>query len=67
MTSERELVDPVELCDAHGMLLPGVVGWSRRSLHHYNLSKNRLPKKRWNYWWVNRQEYQFSATITNVD
>jgi hypothetical protein len=45
---ERELTEPVELCDARGLLRPAAVGWSRRPLVRANLAGHWPRKKRWN-------------------
>ena len=44
---EREITQPVDLCDARGVLNPQAVGWSRRPLVRSNLSGHRLRKKKW--------------------
>ena len=64
---EKELVQPVQLCDEHGKLNPGAVGWSRKPLTNCNLSGHFLRKKRWNYWAVTTSDSLFSITISNVD
>lgn len=64
---ERELCEPVALCDAAGRLNPEAVGWSRRPLHDCTLHGHRLRKKRWNYWCVTTPDFLFSATLSNLD
>lgn len=65
--SERELTQPVALCDQRGRLNPGAVGWSRRPLHTCNLRGAWLRKKRWNYWCVTTDQHLFSVTLSNID
>ena len=64
---EREILKPVQLCDAHGNLNPAAVGWSRKPLTNCNLSWHPFRKKRWNYWAVTTSDFLFSITISNVD
>jgi hypothetical protein len=64
---ERELVAPVDLCDAQGRLNPQAVGWSRQPLVRANLSRHPLRKKRWNFWnWID-PDFVFSVTLADVD
>lgn len=64
---ERELVEPVDLCQPNGHLNPDAVGWSRRPIQRCNLKGRWLAKKRWNYWALTTETNLFSATISNVD
>lgn len=64
---EPELTKPVDLCDSQGNLNPAAVGWSRHPLHHCNLRRHWLRKKRWNYWAVVSPTHLFSVTLSNVD
>jgi hypothetical protein len=64
---EKEILSPVNLCDAKGNLNPEAVGWSRIPLTRCNLSRHLLRKKRWNYWAVTTPDFLFSITISNVD
>jgi hypothetical protein len=64
---EREITEPVDLCDAKGRLNPEAVGWSRQPLTRANLSGHWPRKKRWNMWnWIS-QEFVFSATMADID
>ncbi|HSQ00380.1 MAG TPA: DUF2804 domain-containing protein [Candidatus Dormibacteraeota bacterium] len=64
---ERELVAPVDLCDARGRLDPAAVGWSRRPLVRANLRGHWPRKKRWNFWnWISPR-FVFSVTLADVD
>lgn len=64
---ERELTEPVDLCDARGGLNPAAVGWSRQPLVRANLSGHRLRKKRWNFWnWISPR-FVFSVTLADID
>jgi hypothetical protein len=64
---EKEILQPVLLCDQRGNLNPAAVGWSRKPLTICNLSGHALRKKRWNYWAVTTPDFLFSITISNVD
>jgi Domain of unknown function (DUF2804), N-terminal/Domain of unknown function (DUF2804), C-terminal len=64
---ERELSDPVDLCDARGQLNPDAVGWSRAPLVRANLSGHWPRKKRWNFWnWISPR-CVFSVTLADID
>ncbi len=67
MNTERELLEPVLLCDPGGRLNPDAVGWSRRPLHQCNLRGHWLRKKRWNYWAITTETHLFSMTVTDLD
>lgn len=67
MNTERELLEPVLLCDPGGRLNPAAVGWSRRPLHQCNLRGHWLRKKRWNYWAITTETHLFSLTVTDLD
>jgi hypothetical protein len=62
---EREITEPVDLCDERGALNPGAVGWSRVPLTRANLSGHWPRKKKWNFWnWISPR---FVLTITLAD
>lgn len=64
---ERELVEPVDLCDARGLLNPDAVGFARRPLFRANLAGHWPRKKRWNFWnWIG-PECVFSVTLADID
>jgi hypothetical protein len=64
---ERELVQPVDLCDARGNLNPAAVGFSRRPLVRANLAGHWPRKKRWNFWnWI-APDFVFSVTLADID
>lgn len=67
MKQERELTQPVNLCDESGRLNRAAVGWSRHPLHVGNLRGRWLRKKRWNYWAVTTDTHLFSVTVSNLD
>ncbi len=67
MNVERELLEPVPLCDDRGRLNPDAVGWSRKPLHRCNLRGHWLRKKRWNYWAITTETHLFSLTVTDLD
>lgn len=66
-TGERELTDPVDLCDDRGWLNPAACGWSRRPLHRANLSGRWGRTKRWDYWAVLSRTHAVSITYADVD
>lgn len=64
---ERELTEPVLLCDAHGRLNPAAVGWSRVPLVRANLRGHWPRKKKWNFWnWLS-PGFVFSITLADID
>ncbi len=64
---EPEITEPVDLCDANGLLNRAAVGWSRRPLTRANLSGHWPRKKRWNFWnWI-CPDYVFSVTMADID
>jgi hypothetical protein len=64
---ERELTEPVSLCDAEGHLNPEAVGWARAPLIRANLRGHWPRKKRWNFWnWIDR-DFVFSVTVADID
>ncbi len=64
---ERELTEPVDLCDDRGRLAAGARGWSRRPLHRANLHGPWGRRKRWEYWCVTGPDLVVSATYADVD
>ena len=66
-STERELTEPVDLCDERGRLAPEAVGWSRRPLHRANLAGPWGRRKRWEYWCVTSPELYVSITYADVD
>jgi len=64
---ERELTEPVLLCDEKGRLNPEARGWSRKPLHTCNLSGMWPRKKKWNYWNVTAETFSFCMALANVD
>jgi len=64
---EKELTQPVNLCDPKGDLHRDAIGWSRKPLHTCNLKGHHLRKKRWNYWCITSPTHLFSVTLSNVD
>ena len=64
---EREIIAPVDLCDASGRLNPGAVGFARQPLVRANLSGHWPRKKRWNFWnWIG-PDFVFSVTLADID
>lgn len=64
---EKEIFEPLNLCESDGKLCSESVGWSRNTLYNCNLAGRWLRKKKWNYWCVNNNECLFSVTISNLD
>ena len=64
---ERELTEPVRLCDSKGRLLQSSIGWSRLPLHTCNLSGHWPRKKRWNFWGVTTDRCCFSVLLSDMD
>lgn len=64
---ERELTEPVLLCDAEGRLNPAARGWSRRPLIRANLSGHWPRKKKWNFWNFIAPGFVFSVTVSDID
>jgi hypothetical protein len=67
MTHEREITEPVDLCDGRGRLSAAARGWSRRPLHLANLRGPWGRRKRWDYWCVISDEVVVSITYADVD
>ena len=67
MYEEREITGPVKLCNEHGRLNPGAVGWSRHPLHTCNLKGSWPRKKRWHYWNITGPDCSFAVTVASVD
>ena len=64
---ERELTQPVDLCDEGGRLAPAAIGFSRQPLVRANLSGHWPRKKRWNFWnWIG-PDFVFSVTLADID
>jgi hypothetical protein len=64
---EREITEPVDLCDERGVLSPEAVGWSRTPLVRANLSGHWPRKKKWNFWnWISPR-FVFSVTLADID
>ena len=64
---EREITEPVLLCDSKGLLNPEAIGFARRPIIQSNLTKNFMRKKKWNYWCIYGEDILFSATISHLD
>lgn len=64
---EKELREPVQLCDDKGLLNPEAIGFSRKPIIQSNLKRNFMRKKKWNYWCIYGEEILFSATISHLD
>ncbi len=64
---EKEITNPVLLCNRKGQLNPEAIGYARRPLIQSNLTKNFMRKKKWNYWCVFGEDILFSAAISHLD
>lgn len=65
--TEREITQPVDLCDARGQLNPAALGYARRPLFRANLRGHALRKKRWNFWnWIG-PDCVLSVTLADID
>jgi hypothetical protein len=65
--AEREILEPVDLCDARGRLNPAAVGFSRQPFVRANLSGHWPRKKRWNFWnWIG-PDFVLSVTLADID
>ena len=64
---ERELTEPVDLCDARGRLDSSARGWSPLPLHRANLRGPWGRRKRWEYWCVTAPDLIVSITYADVD
>lgn len=66
-TTEREIVEPVDLCDSRGRLLPAARGWARQPMVRANLKGRPGRKKRWDYWNINSDEIVVAMTVADID
>lgn len=65
--AEREITEPVLLCDKKGLLNPEAIGFARRPYIESNLTGHFMRKKKWNHWSVFGEDLLFSATISHLD
>ena len=65
--AEKEITNPVQLCDSKGNLNPEAIGYARQPLIHSNVTGHFMRKKKWNYWCVYGEDILFSATISHLD
>ena len=65
--AEREITEPVALCDDKGLLNPEAIGFARQPFIQSNLKNHFMRKKKWNYWCVYGEDLLFSATISHLD
>jgi len=66
MPSEREIVEPVDLCDGR-RLAASARGWSRQPMLRANLVRAWGRKKRWDYWCVITPEVIASIVYADID
>jgi hypothetical protein len=67
MNVEREITEPVDLCDHRGRLSDAARGWSRRPMLRANLTRAHGRKKRWDYWAVITDELVVSFVYADID
>ncbi|MBD7985309.1 DUF2804 domain-containing protein [Sporosarcina sp. Sa2YVA2] len=65
--AEREITEPVLLCDKKGLLNPEAIGFARRPYIESNLAGHFMRKKKWNHWSVFGEDLLFSASIIHLD
>jgi len=63
---EREITEPVELCDASGDLNPAAVGWSRFPMIRANLS-GWGRNKRFEYWCLTSPDLVVALNVSHSD
>jgi len=67
-TTEPELTEAVDLCEADGKTLNRRArGWSRTPLHRCNLRGGWGRTKRWDYWGILTDDLAVSLTYADVD
>lgn len=64
---EREITEPVDLCDANGNLNPAAMGWCRKPLIRANLKGHWGRKKKWNGWMWICPEFHLSMIQADID
>lgn len=65
--TEREITEPVDLCDDRGGINAAAIGWSRHPLHRANLRGAHGRKKRWDYWALINRDLYVAITYADVD
>lgn len=69
--TEREITEPVDLCQVGGMLNQDAVGWARRPLHRANLPRRAGRgwgrTKRWEYWGVVSATHAVGVQVSSLD
>lgn len=65
--AERELTDPVLLCDTKGLLNPEAIGFAAQPIIQSNLRGQFPHKKKWNTWTMYGEEVMFTATVAHFD
>ncbi len=64
---EKEITEPVHLCNEKGNLKRDSIGWARKPHISGNVTGHFLRKKKWNYWCITNKDVLFSATISHID
>lgn len=67
MQAEREIVEPVDLCDGRGHLCAAARGWARQPMVRANLRGALFRKKRWDYWCVIAPDVIASLVYADID
>jgi hypothetical protein len=65
--TERELLQPVDLCTDDGRLNPDAIGWSRRPMHCCELPGTWGRRKRWDFWGVTGPGCALNIVVADVD
>ncbi|MEI2714137.1 MAG: DUF2804 domain-containing protein [Nocardioides sp.] len=63
---EREITEPVDLCNPDGTLNRDAVGWTRQPLHRGNL-KGWGRTKRWEYWGIVSRKHILGIVVSSLD
>jgi hypothetical protein len=67
VVAEREITQPVDLCDRRGRREGAARGWSRRPMLRANLHGRWGRKKQWDYWCVITDEVIVSLVYADID
>jgi hypothetical protein len=64
--AQREIIEPVDLCDDRGRLNPDALGWTRAPLHRSNL-RGWGRTKRWEHWGIVTPTHVLGLTVSSLD
>ncbi|MDD9371681.1 MAG: DUF2804 domain-containing protein [Acidimicrobiales bacterium] len=65
--TERELIEPVDLCTPDGRLNPDAIGWSRQPLHDCALPGSWGRRKRWDFWGITAPGVALNLVYADAD